>query len=192
MVHPDFIGIYDNALSSDKCKYIIEWIENQPLKRGGINNFNQEYQVDESVKSDWEVSNTDFSNETVIDKMIARVLFDLTPVYKQSYPEIDLIQMWDLYSNYVIQKYDPGDGYYQLHCENGGGKTINRVLAWMIYFNTVTDKGGTYFSSYDKTIEAKEGRLVIWPAYFTHFHKGVISETQKKYIATGWYGFAAD
>ena len=60
-------------------------------------------------------------------------------------------------------------------------------MAWMIYLNTVTDEGGTYFDSYDKTLEAKEGRLVIWPAFFTHTHKGVVSKTQTKYIATGWF-----
>jgi hypothetical protein len=62
-------------------------------------------------------------------------------------------------------------------------------MAWMIYLNTITDEGGTYFSSYDKTLEAKEGRLVIWPAFFTHTHKGVVSKTQTKYIATGWFSY---
>ena len=54
------------------------------------------------------------------------------------------------------------------------------------------DKGGTYFSTYNKTINAKEGRLVIWPAYFTHTHKGVVSKTQTKYIATGWHSYSSD
>ena len=38
-------------------------------------------------------------------------------------------------------------------------------------------------------MDAGEGRLVIWPAYWTHFHRGIISETETKYIATGWYTF---
>jgi len=29
--------------------------------------------------------------------------------------------------------------------------------------------------------------LVIWPAYWTHLHKGQISQSQTKYITTGWY-----
>ena len=57
----------------------------------------------------------------------------------------------------------------------------------MVYLNTVTDEGGTYFSNYDYKIDAVEGRLVIWPAYWTHVHRGVISKSQTKYIATGWY-----
>ena len=64
-----------------------------------------------------------------------------------------------------------------------------RILAWMFYLNTVTDKGGTHFTNWDFTTDAVEGRLVIWPAYWTHTHHGVMSETQTKYIATGWYDF---
>ena len=61
------------------------------------------------------------------------------------------------------------------------------MLVWMIYLNTVTDDGGTYFESYDKTINAVKGRCVIWPAFWTHFHNGIVSKTQTKYIATGWF-----
>ena len=39
------------------------------------------------------------------------------------------------------------------------------------------------------TTDAVEERLVIWPAYWTHEHHGLMSETQTKYIATGWYDF---
>ena len=39
--------------------------------------------------------------------------------------------------------------------------------------------------------EAKKGNLVIWPAEFTHMHKGVISKTKEKYIATGWFNINA-
>ena len=64
------------------------------------------------------------------------------------------------------------------------------MMVWHIYLNTVTDGGGTHYTQYNKTIDAVEGRLVIWPAYWTHFHHGVVSKTQTKYIATGWYNFA--
>ena len=69
------------------------------------------------------------------------------------------------------------------------GVNISRMLVWMFYFNTVTDDGGTFFPEYDRIIDAVEGRLVIWPSYWTHVHKGIVSETQTKYIASGWYGF---
>ena len=58
----------------------------------------------------------------------------------------------------------------------------------MFYLNSVDD-GGTLFPLYDIGIKAVEGRLVIWPAYWTHAHRGQISQTKTKYIATGWFSF---
>jgi hypothetical protein len=59
----------------------------------------------------------------------------------------------------------------------------------MFYLNSIKDQGGTHFDQHNKTLKAKEGRLVIWPAYWTHFHRGVVSKTETKYIATGWCSF---
>ena len=53
----------------------------------------------------------------------------------------------------------------------------------------MTDGGGTYFSEYDKTIDAVEGTFTIFPAFWKHTHKGIVSNTETKYIATGWYSY---
>ena len=39
------------------------------------------------------------------------------------------------------------------------------------------------------TMEAIIGRIAIWPAAWTHVHKGQISEIEEKYIATGWFNY---
>ena len=192
MPNPNFIGIYDNAVSSDNCKEIIKWFETEfphSKRRGTVMYEDGSGKVDTEVKCDWEVDphKTIFTNNTFVDIIIRDALIKYTPLYRESYPSVDLIDPWNVCDVYNIQKYDPGDGYHALHCENCNIATLQRVMAWMIYLNTVTDEGGTYFDSYDKTLEAKEGRLVIWPAFFTHTHKGVVSKTQTKYIATGWY-----
>ncbi len=85
-----------------------------------------------------------------------------------------------------IQYYKPGGGYPNLHYERSN-KMPNRMLVYMLYLNTVTDKGGTEFPLQNITLSAIKGDLYIWPAEFTHPHKGIISPTQEKYIATGWF-----
>ena len=57
----------------------------------------------------------------------------------------------------------------------------------MLYLNTINNKGGTEFPYQKITFNAIKGNLIIWPADFTHPHKGVISETEEKYIVTGWF-----
>jgi prolyl 4-hydroxylase len=84
-----------------------------------------------------------------------------------------------------IQYYKPKQGYRALHYERGK-VSPTRQLVYMLYCNTVTDKGGTEFPYQNKTLSAVKGKLVIWPAEFTHPHRGIISDTQEKYIVTGW------
>ena len=59
----------------------------------------------------------------------------------------------------------------------------------MTFLNTVTDGGGTEFYWQNLKINAVKGLTLIWPTDFTHTHRGIISPTQEKYIATGWYRY---
>ena len=45
------------------------------------------------------------------------------------------------------------------------------------------------FLEQDFTMEAKTGRVSIWPAAWTHVHRGQVSEENTKYIATGWFNY---
>ena len=38
-------------------------------------------------------------------------------------------------------------------------------------------------------VEAEQGKGVIWPAGWTHPHKGVTPNIGNKYIATGWFEY---
>ena len=59
----------------------------------------------------------------------------------------------------------------------------------MIYLNDVTDGGYTEFPNQGKRFQPRAGDLLIWPAFFTHPHRGIASKTQTKYIVTGWYDY---
>ena len=81
-------------------------------------------------------------------------------------------------------------GYKAWHCEHAYAKEYDslaeaprRILAWMFYLNNA--KSGTEFMQYP-TVRARMGRCVIWPAGWTHVHRGVIPNKGLKYIITGW------
>ena len=178
---PNFIEIYDNALSSKECREIISYINDQSLTQG-----NTSSGILKEVKDCWETWGS-VGDESMPSQYVAVALNKYLPLYRKSYPAVDnILCYWSIVSRYNLQKYHPGQAYHALHCENDCSLTSSRTLAWMFYLNDVTEGGGTYFESYDKTLNAVEGRLVIWPAYWTHGHKGVMSKTQSKYIMTGW------
>jgi len=49
--------------------------------------------------------------------------------------------------------------------------------------------GETYFSHYDINVKPKKGLTIIWPAEWTHAHRGNILLGESKYMLTGWMSF---
>ena len=88
-----------------------------------------------------------------------------------------------------LQRYAPGEGFYSWHCDwntsDEATEPIRRVLAWILYLNTVPD-GGTEFHWQDHHEEAVKGKLAIFPAGLSHLHRGRVSQSHTKTIATGW------
>jgi hypothetical protein len=113
-------------------------------------------------------------------------------LYGKDYPySANKVDPWSILEDPKIQYYKPNEGYYIPHCERSGASypSAYRHLVFMTYLNTVTDQGGTEFLHQKKTTTAVKGKTVIWPADWTHVHRGVPSPTQEKYIATGWFSF---
>ena len=86
----------------------------------------------------------------------------------------------------LIQHYKKGGGFKVLHYERAHVGVAKRQLVYMLYCNTLKN-GGTEFPLQDKILQAKKGKLVIWPTDFSHALKGVLSHPEEKYIATGWF-----
>ena len=182
----DFIGVYDNTISSKYCKKIIDFFEdNKDLQFRGRYIINGEVVRDPTIKDSKDIT-LYFNDETIPSVIIANIIKAKTSVYLDTYRSTDIVESFSVEMGYNLQRYNPGQGYHVVHCENYG-RGIERVLAWTLYLNTVTDGGGTYYPEYEKIIDAVEGRLCIFPAFWTHAHKGIVSDTQTKYIATGWY-----
>ena len=85
-----------------------------------------------------------------------------------------------------IQCYPKNGGFKIFHYENTSVATSHRRLVYMMYLNDVPN-AGTEFKYQNTITEAKKGNLLIWPADFTHLHRGIISKTHQKYIVTGWF-----
>ena len=189
----DFIEVYENTLTREVCDKVMTYTDlrlstmSEDKKRGLIGGD----EIDVELKDSYDLHmKLDDDNEISIS--IRNALLPRIDKYIQSNPQLNLLPRWKYQNVYNLQKYNPGMGFHSLHCENTGAKpkhSVNRLAAWMIYLNTITNGGGTYFDNYDRTMDAVQGRCVIWPAYWTHMHKGIVSKTETKYIATGWIGF---
>ena len=180
---PSFIEIYDNALSKKDCDLLISQFE-KTFQVPGCSARG----IDPEVKKSMELDRVYFGDNTIISNVLHPRLMACLKKYQNKYPNMSTICEWKYNTEYNFQKYDgEEDGYKAWHCEHGSkGASSRRILAWMFYVNDA--KSGTQFMNYP-TVKAKRGRCVIWPAFWTHMHRGVIPNKGVKYIATGWVNY---
>ena len=126
---------------------------------------------------------------------------ELTPYFKELHQSLDAyIKLYPFCNNYgsfliienvKIQEYEPGGGYLDFHTERGSCEYPNssRHLVFMTYLNSIRIGGGTKFFHQNTETVATKGLTVIWPADWTHTHRGVKAPEETKYIITGWYNF---
>ena len=184
----NFIIHRKGIVSAEDCEKVIYFFESRkdlqfPGSLGGQG-------VDPSQKKDTEIIlephflTTQFS-------YLGRSLNEGIEFYKKQYPFVEEICAWGLEEKFKIQRYKPREGYFSLHCENEGqGENVSkRFLVWMIYLNDVKEGGHTEFPTQNKKFQPRRGDILMWPAYFTHPHRGLVSKTQTKYIVTGWLSY---
>jgi hypothetical protein len=91
---------------------------------------------------------------------------------------------------YAIQRTSPG-GYYHWHIDGGSHDFSQRQLVAVWYLNDVEGPGGeTEFSFQNVRIRPEAGKLLLFPPFWTHEHRGATLHKGIKYIATTWVVFA--
>jgi len=109
--------------------------------------------------------------------------------YTKKYVRANQVAHYQVREGLNIQKYPKGGGYKEWHAEiSGAMRSVRRHLVFMTYLNDVED-GGTEFMYQNILTKAEKGLTLIWPAPWTHTHRGIVSNTKEKYIMTGWYSF---
>ena len=181
----NFIETYDTpqVWKDNICESIISFFEKKYIpKSSGLKAFNRNRQKVCSTMT------LDFGQDWDINDSVYFFVKEGIDKYRNKYDylkRIDKISQWRLSPSYNIQRYDgEQEGFFSLHNESSGSYPY-RILAWMVYLNDA--ECGTEFPYQDRTVTPKIGRTVIWPAAWTHPHRGVTPNVGLKYIATGWF-----
>ena len=181
MSNPSFIELYN--VDKKICDDLIEYHEKNTLyKDHGYVGIGSKYVMDKSSKESIDVT---FHNDTKHKAIIN--FFKELKVCLDQYTNKYLIKngLATAYRN-VISMFPPLGGFKIPHYERASIEASRRQLVYMLYLNTVKDGGDTEFIHQNIITKAEKGTLVLWPADFTHLHRGIVSPTEIKYIATGW------
>lgn len=186
-----FIYRRENALSSELCKAFIDTFEASDEKKPGVlYGANGTSSTDDKKSTDITFNPNYLQHETwgpLLNEFIPilqKGQSDYIDRHLLAFTKLDPFEISPLFN---IQRYEPNEGFYGWHCERASLKYSSRVLVWMVYLNTVTDRGETEFYYQHHFELAVEGKLVIWPSDWTHLHRGIPSPTQTKYVLTGWF-----
>lgn len=188
----EHIGIFNNALSNELCDNLINLFEN--AASAGLSKSRKQHEgFDKIYKDDYHVF---FGDLFEVDlKMYPLSLAFLDCFWKNAYyyyaEKYDILKTLGEHTIYDVklQKTIPGGGYHIWHCEQGSRHISNRIMAFTAYLNTVDEGGETEFLYQSKRVKAEKGTIVLFPASYTHTHRGNPPLSNEKYIATGWIEF---
>ena len=185
--YESFIGGW--FIDESICDELIDFHKNSSNKVDGKQEEDGKLIINKNIKDSTDVGiwPKDFSKYECIDFYMKNV-FECLRRYGEKYPYAVSVPRFGIKDSLNIQYYKPGGGYKRWHFENGSIRHLKRHLVFMTYLNDVED-GGTEFYYQNICTPAKKGLTVIWPATWTHIHKGQITKKNEKYIATGWFEF---
>jgi hypothetical protein len=123
-----------------------------------------------------------------IDRILAQQLVSTFNAFALEFPFFAANKFKDI--GYNLQRTLPGE-FYHWHVDGGPGEFSARQMVAIWYLNDVPGPGGeTEFPLQEVLVRPAQGKLVLFPPFWTHVHRGVTLEKGVKYIATTWVCFA--
>ena len=180
-----FIKVYENAMSEQLMQELIAWADKPSEKlviaaeSSGDTQFHKGKLGREDRQKFLKFSNFDLMVRC--NQEISEWLVD----YSKLFPGVQGAISHEV----KLQKTPVKGGYSVWHSEQGAGGASTRVISWLLYLNDVEDGGETEFLYQGFKQKATKGTLVVWPAAYTHTHRGNPPYSNEKYVITGWGHF---
>lgn len=188
----DFVLTYDNFFTPEECQGVIDCyhrFENAgfTMSRQAQGSKSHEKKDDQLyvtslLSSTQEFDVSDLDPFHLFNKKFWNTVY---PVYSEKYSVISSISHHTI-RLIKLQKTEVGGGYHVWHCEDDSPQNMRRMMTFILYLNNVSDGGETEFLYYPRRIAPQAGRLILWPAGYTHAHRGNPPLSNTKYILTGW------
>ncbi len=181
-----FIFEQPHSLSEQFCTDVVQRFENAKDEQyeGRIG---QLADKDISIKKSTDLVISGKKHWQDIDRTLFRALGSAIQEFRETYPFFKG-PFKDM--GYGIQKTSAGE-YYHWHIDGGSHDFSHRQLVAIWYLNNVAGPGGeTEFLFQNVKIKPEIGKLLLFPPFWTHEHRGVTLKKGLKYIATTWVVFA--
>jgi len=179
----NFIIEYFNIFSKNQCQQIINYICD--LEKNSL-------LIDESKATNMNVIHHTFN--TADDYTHPINTFSLNNIYykiqnciKHYCSQYSVLENNKFLVNcFKFKKIPENGGFFDWHCEQNNAQNIYRTLVIQIYLNDNFKNGETEFKYLNKKISPEVGKVLIYPAAYTHTHKGNPPLGGTKYLVSTW------
>ena len=181
-----FIGIFDNVLPDNYITDIIKYFEE--LDKTGFIQATKDF----IPAHERDMGEVEFIEHHIIHKVhgpflqdfFKMVWEDVWPIYTTKFSILKNARMEA--DGLKMKSIKPGGGFHDWHYESGKDQPARKVVIQM-YLNDIDEAGETEFLYQNKRFAPKKNRLLVWPADWSHTHRGnpPIGSTTK-YILTTW------
>ena len=182
-MNDNFVIRYKGAFSQEDCNTIIKHIEN--FEDNNLLFYDKKYRHREDHKT-ISINNTelDLPASALISRLILPNFKPCVDDYIERFSilEQSKFTIYDL----KLKKIPQGGGFHTWHYENGSMISASRMFVIQIYLNDNFDGGETEFLYQNIREEAVAGDVLIFPAGYTHVHRGNPPIGGVKYIANSW------
>lgn len=186
------IAYKDNVLSDFLCDSIIDFMqkeENKNLHRVGltISGVLSDHKIcTDAIISSVHPSVMD-NQKQILDVFSAQIFSSFSPVIEEYTNKYEHMSYWSdrRDTGYQYQHYVKEKGQYKVHVDGSSFDKpgfSERVLAVIIYLNTVEEGGGTDFPMHELMVNAVRGRIAIFPTNFNYPHAGIMPMSNDKHI----------
>jgi len=180
-----FVFEKNNALTTEQCEYMIQQFESHKEDQY-LGRIGQMATEDTSIKKSTDMVVSGKEHFKDIDKALFTSIKDTLVEFREAYPFFKG-PFKDM--GYAIQRTNPGE-HYHWHIDGGSHEFSQRQLVAVWYLNDVPGPGGeTEFLFQNVTVKPQQGKLVLFPPFWTHEHRGITLVKGVKYIATTWVVF---
>ena len=180
----DLIRRYRGAFSSDECDEIISHID-------FLNKNNLMFYEKESLHNQDHIT-SNLSHDWALDlPAYSRISELIIPKFKPCVDEylttFSLLQSYKfLLYDLKIKKIPIGGGFHAWHFENGSISCSQRKFVVQLYLNDNFEGGETEFLYQNRRELPRQGDVLIFPAGYTHTHRGNPPIGGDKYLITSW------
>ena len=176
------VEIYDNVIGDVVCDQLIEILDSKIES-------SEATPIVKSWKGGLDVDIFDqfeLEQYSEISDYLTSIVKSVGSNYLEKYDPKQFLPTKVELEQFRVKRYEPNEQMFPWHIDSGNLRHSKRFLSFLFYLND--NEAGTEFE--DFTVEAKKGRVVVFPPLWMFPHQGTMPTKTPKYIMSTYYHYA--